>query len=407
MNCIYKKLYFTTTLQFKILIPIIIILLFTTCVNQDINNEKKKSELGNIENSNIGVNVLYSRLGSLTKHINSEGRAQALRKTPLIFEKSAYLNHLSVKEGVYVKKGSLIARLQNERETITVQETRAALIKSITDFASKTSGNDSAVVMLNNSVFKSSGNNPFSPSEFENKDIDLLIKQTLAGQNRTEVLMAASGLSQAYTNYQKSLVNYNRTFFYAPFNGHIGDLTVKQGEFVTAGQQVAVLYDLSKIKIEVEILESEAPFVKTGSTCTINFPSLRGIEFTGKIYEKNIALDTEKHTLRVTVLLDNGVKGIRPGITALVKIRTISNDEALLVPKEAVLERDGRQLVFVVRDSIANWCYITPGESNEKYIQVLDSEFNLQPGEPVITEGHFTLAHGAKVSINPNNPITQ
>ena len=393
------KIYFLKTLAFFLFSSFFLI--HCSVDKKETNNDLKEAKQ---HNTLVTVFVKKSFIGNFTKSIQTEGRAQALRKTPLIFEKSAYLNQLPVKEGQYVKKGSLIVMLQNEREAIAVQESRAALIKSITDFASKTLGNDSAVVMLKNSILNLSTNNP---AKFEHKDIDLLIKRTLSGQNRTEVLMAASGLSQAYTNYQKSLVNYKRTVFYAPFNGYIGDLTVKDGEYVTAGQQIAVLYDLSKIKIAVEILESEAPFVTICSKCMINFPALRGSEFTGSVYEKNIALNTEKHTLRVTVLLNNGAKGIRPGMTALVKIQTSSKAETLLVPKEAVLERDGRQLVFVVRDSIANWCYITTGESNDKYVQVLDSEFNLQPGEPVITEGHFALAHGAKVSIISNNPITQ
>ena len=70
----------------------------------------------------------------------------------------------------------------------------------------------------------------------------------------------------------------------------------------------------------------------------------------------------------------------------------------LLVPKKSILVRDGRELVFVVRDSIANWCYVTSGERNDKYVEIKESEFNLQPNEPVIVEGHFSLAHGAKVS---------
>ncbi|MBD3223751.1 MAG: efflux RND transporter periplasmic adaptor subunit, partial [Caldithrix sp.] len=227
--------------------------------------------------------------------------------------------------------------------------------------------------------------------------LDSLAERILSGKNRSEVLMATSGLSQAHTAYRKALLNYRRTFFWAPFSGVIGNLNIKENEYVTAGEAIAMLYDLSKIKLEVSVLENEAPLVLTGAKCTARFPALNGRSVTGKVYEKNTVLNKEQHTLRVGILLQDGAQGILPGMSAEVEITARAYEETLLVPKEAVLERDERNLVFVVRDSVANWCYITPGKRNNRYVQVLDSEFNLKAGEPVIIDGHFNLAHGAKV----------
>jgi multidrug efflux pump subunit AcrA (membrane-fusion protein) len=70
--------------------------------------------------------------------------------------------------------------------------------------------------------------------------------------------------------------------------------------------------------------------------------------------------------------------------------------DRLLIPQEAVLVRSGRKLAFVVEDGLAKWRYLEVGLENEDYAEVLEG---VKEGEPVIIEGHFTLAHDARVKI--------
>ena len=70
--------------------------------------------------------------------------------------------------------------------------------------------------------------------------------------------------------------------------------------------------------------------------------------------------------------------------------------KALVFPQEAVLVRGGRKLAFVVENGLAKWRYIKVGLENEDFAEVLEG---VKEGEPVIVEGHFTLAHDARVKI--------
>jgi len=226
------------------------------------DNVRKESE-----RSSEGIVRVVTKnafIGVLEKSIQSEGRAQALRQTPLIFEKSGYLQKLGYREGQYVKKGALIAMLQNEQETVAVQENRAALVKAITEFAAKTNDKESALSLLKERYIRPPSELAAGYDALGPPDLDSLAKQILSGRNRAEALMAVSGSSQAHTAYQQSLLNYKRTFFYAPFSGFLGSLSVREGEYVSAGETVAVLYDLSGIRIEVEALEEEAPLITPG-----------------------------------------------------------------------------------------------------------------------------------------------
>jgi multidrug efflux pump subunit AcrA (membrane-fusion protein) len=74
-----------------------------------------------------------------------------------------------------------------------------------------------------------------------------------------------------------------------------------------------------------------------------------------------------------------------------------------LVPKAAVIERDGRPVVFVVRNGRADWVYINRGKDNGVETQVLPDtstyEIPVKPGDQVITRGHLTLSHQAQVRV--------
>jgi HlyD family secretion protein len=75
----------------------------------------------------------------------------------------------------------------------------------------------------------------------------------------------------------------------------------------------------------------------------------------------------------------------------------------IIVPASAVIQRDGRPLVFVVKEGRAQWVYIFPGRSNGTETEVLpdsaSGQIPLQPGDVVLIEGHLTLTHDAPVRV--------
>jgi HlyD family secretion protein len=75
----------------------------------------------------------------------------------------------------------------------------------------------------------------------------------------------------------------------------------------------------------------------------------------------------------------------------------------IMVPARAVIERDGRPLVFVVKGGRAQWVYIVPGRSNGAETEVLpdssSGEIPVAVGDTVLVEGHLTLTHDAPVRL--------
>ena len=75
----------------------------------------------------------------------------------------------------------------------------------------------------------------------------------------------------------------------------------------------------------------------------------------------------------------------------------------IVVPTAALIERDGRPLVFVLKDDHAMWQYVTPGRTNGFETEILpdsaSGQIPIQPGDVVLVEGHLTLTHNAPVKL--------
>jgi hypothetical protein len=77
-----------------------------------------------------------------------------------------------------------------------------------------------------------------------------------------------------------------------------------------------------------------------------------------------------------------------------------------MVPRDAILIRDDRPLVFKVVGDRAHWLYVTTGLENDSWIEVTEvhSGGSLSPGEQVVVSDHLTLAHEAKIDIRRKVP---
>ena len=87
---------------------------------------------------------------------------------------------------------------------------------------------------------------------------------------------------------------------------------------------------------------------------------------------------------------------LRPGMIVSVRIATAIEPESVVVPQEAVIHREGKPVLFVVQDDRAQWRYVVPGPSNGEQVVILEG---VHAGEEVITDGHFVLAHDARVAV--------
>ncbi|MHC4479860.1 MAG: efflux RND transporter periplasmic adaptor subunit [Planctomycetota bacterium] len=231
------------------------------------------------------------------------------------------------------------------------------------------------------------------------------IEEPAVRTERERVARAKSGLEEAEITLREARMQLGRTRITAPFRGRAASIRVVEGQLVRPGDELLTIVDLNPVKVEVQVLESEVGLLAPGRGATISFAAFPGEVFTGRIATVNPMVERETRTARVTVLLDNPDGRILPGMYARVSLEARKFADRVLVPRSAILERDRRTMLFVFEGEssvgLAKWRYVTTGLANDLLVEVVpnpDTDM-VEPGERVLTDGHYTLIHDARVRL--------
>jgi RND family efflux transporter MFP subunit len=234
---------------------------------------------------------------------------------------------------------------------------------------------------------------------------DERITDAATREERAKVARAKSGLEAAEVRLRKAQLDLQRTRLGSPFAGRIADVKVTPGQWVQQGAELMTVVDLDPIRVEVQVLESEVGFLAPGRVARVSFAAFPAEPFTGRVETINPVVESGTRTARVTVLVPNPQGRILPGMYARVSLDARRFENRVLVPRTAILERDRRTMLFVYdgddRGGLAKWRYVTTGLQNESQVEIVPSEEtdSVAPGETVLTDGHYTLIHDARVRL--------
>jgi len=338
----------------------------------------------------------------LVKSITANGIARAFNELDVIANTSGYINTLSIFEGKDVRKGDLLVSLDDREHRLTLKEAESKLNEAkiqyvlqkreIGEVDYEKDGSKIKNELLNLENNKSNIKEEEYTSQKNKLEGDLI----LSGSEREKAVENRSGLTSARISYERAMLMLSYTKVSAPFNGLIADVDLAEGKRINSGEKLFRLVDVAKIKIDAGVLENDVPIIEKGTDAEVTFNALPGEQFHGRIIYINPCIDPVTKTCRVTVEILNRNNKIKPGMFASIKLSSQVLKNRVLIPREALVSRDKRNLVFVQEGDLAKWKYIETGEQNDNYIEVLDG---VKPGEKVITEGNFNLAHDAKIKI--------
>lgn len=237
---------------------------------------------------------------------------------------------------------------------------------------------------------------------------DERISDAAVKAERQKAARAKSGLDQADVAVQKAQLELDRARVKAPFAGRVADVKVQTGQYVRTGDPLMTIVDLSRIKVDVQVLEGQISFLTPGRKAKVHFAAFPEREFEGRIETINPIVDKETRSARVVVSVPNPDGSILPGMYARVSLDARRFADRILVPREAILERDRRKLLFVFEPNeegatrgLAKWRYVTTGLENETQVEIVENSETemVRPGEMVLTAGHQTLVHDARVRV--------
>ena len=177
--------------------------------------------------------------------------------------------------------------------------------------------------------------------------------------------------------------------FYAPQNGVIENLYIREGFFVKPGTMLLSIGDLSEVWVEAQVFERQASLVNNGTAVTMTLDYLPGKTWQGKVDYVYPTLDAKTRTVRVRLRFKNELGEFKPNMFAQVIIHTDSEEKSLLIPKEALI-RTGNQdrVVLALGGGYFKSIAVTAGSFDSDHVQILSG---LSIGDNVVSSAQFLV----------------
>jgi HlyD family secretion protein len=231
---------------------------------------------------------------------------------------------------------------------------------------------------------------------------DSVVTGRVPTEEQRRTALARSGLQGAEVSLERSKLDRERATVSSPFDGMVDRVDAAMGVRVSTGEQLMRVVDLGRLRIEAQVLEHDLPLIKEGGEAIVSSSAAPDRPIIGRIAAVLPMVDTITRSGRAFVRVPPNA-ALRPGMYADVRLEATRLTKRRLVPAAAIIERDGRPLVFVVKEGRAQWVYVTPGRTNGRETEILpDSASGVIPvnvGDLVVVEGHLTLTHDAPVRV--------
>jgi RND family efflux transporter MFP subunit len=249
--------------------------------------------------------------------------------------------------------------------------------------------------------------------------VDARVDRTRAGQlqtsleqarrdlTRTKELMGkglstASEMERAELNVKMNEYNLTMTrqgvgksSVSSPIDGVVERQGLREGEYANPGVPVATIVRYDKIKVEAGVPESLIRYAKVGDKVKVWIPALE-MEREGSLQRVAVQANAKNRTFPVEVEIPNEDKKIRAGMRAELRLLTGSWEAALLVPRDALVERLEGRVVFVLAGDKVSQRAVRLGGERGALVQVVEG---LQAGDEVVVVGQRDLSDGDLVKV--------
>jgi RND family efflux transporter MFP subunit len=320
--------------------------------------------------------------------LTASGYVVAQRKAAIASKATGRLMYLGVVEGDHVMKGQIIARLEDSDMRAVAAQARASLAVNEADLKAAEQNLMRQKTML--------AKNLSTQADFENAEAQWL-------RVKASIDVAKAGVESAEVALENTIIR-------APFNGtvltkdaDIGEMVVPMAASAGSKSAVVTIADMSSLQVEADVSESNIENVNNNQPCEITLDAYPGLRYEGYVAKIVPTADRSKATVMVKVAFRNYDSRVLPEMGAKVLFLTKQAEKSemqekpfLSVPSTAVVERDGKKIVYCVNDNVATSVVVTVGRRFGAMTEILSG---ITSGEKVIDNINAAIVEGVKVKI--------
>ena len=207
-----------------------------------------------------------------------------------------------------------------------------------------------------------------------------------AAENRLKALQLPSSAIEKLIETKQV---QQKITFYAPQNGVVESLNIREGFFVQPGTTLLSIGDLSQVWLETEVFERQANQVKKGTPVTMTLDYLPGKVWRGQVDFIYPTLDAKTRTVKVRSRFSNDDGALKPNMFAQITIHSSTDERALLIPTEALI-RTGKQdrVVLALGEGSFKSIAVTVGRYDSESVEILSG---LNDGDRIVSSAQFLL----------------
>lgn len=211
---------------------------------------------------------------------------------------------------------------------------------------------------------------------------------------------AKAGLLQAEASMISAKLALSRTVIRAPISGIITAVPVTTGQLLNPGDLVAMIVDVSRVRVTVGIPEKDVLSVRSLEDAPITFKAIEGKNFTGTRIYLGAEPSMRSNAYPMEFAIDNHAGLIRPGMIASVAIIRGINKKAILVPAYSIIPRENDLVLFVVENDVAVRRVVERGVLKGQKIADMEIEITsgLKEGDAIIIKGQRNVDDGQAVA---------
>ena len=217
----------------------------------------------------------------------------------------------------------------------------------------------------------------------------------------TKERLAALGISSSQINkLQKTKKVKQRISIYAPQDGVVSDLPVREGMFVKPSQKVMTLGDLSSVWLLAEIFERQSQWVEVGQAAEVRLSYIPGKLWQGEVEYIYPSLDPKTRTLKVRLRFDNPGERLKPNMYTNVKIYGGAKENTIVIPLEGLI-RTGREerVIVALGEGKFEARNVSAGIESGDYVEILTG---IEEGDKIVTSGQFLIDSEASMRASLN-----
>ncbi|HKK72711.1 MAG TPA: efflux RND transporter periplasmic adaptor subunit [Candidatus Krumholzibacteria bacterium] len=309
--------------------------------------------------ASVPVEVQAVARGPIEAVIRATSTLEAEERVIVSAEAARRVVEILAEEGDQVAKGALMLRLQDEEQESMLAKARTALETARREWERQQRLYDRELTT------------------------EKAYNDALANFEQRQIELQDAERELSYTRVRATIA------------GTVTQRFVKLGDQVSPGQQLFELIDFRSLQALVYVPEKELTRLEPGQPVRVRAPAIREEPYMATLQRVSPIVDARTGTVKATVDV-GGQPGLRPGLYVDVELITEVREDALLVPKRALVYEDDRMTAYRVRSGVVERVPIVPAMSNDAFVLPAGG---IAEGDTLVTAGQAGLKSGARVEI--------